>query len=271
MVRVVCFHCCVLGSISGWTEILQHVQCAKKVLKKVKIVKFIWKKICGTQRSGAGFHFQSCLLHPTTWLLNTPIPPCSLPTNLFLLNSTQLRHTQLQLLTFPQRQPKSCSDDISTGNQVKAPVQSTILRRLSSTNSATTPVSIRTLSCKLQKPMLVVERNLLKWYWTKACRIIRNPTDQAEKLGQTKDIWNKTSSVQLLSRVQLFATPRTTARQASLSIPNFRSIFKLMSIESVMPSNHLILCHPLLLLPSVFPSIRVFSNESVLRVRWSKY
>ena len=183
VVRVACFHCCVLGSISGWTEILQHVQCAKKVLKKVKIVKFIWKKICGTQRSGAGFHFQSCLLHPTTWLLNTPIPPCSLPTHLFLLNSTQLRHTQLQLLTFPQRQPKSCSDDISTGNQVKAPVQSTILRRLSSTNSATTPVSIRTLSCKLQKPMLVVERNLLKWYWTKACRIIRNPTDQAEKLG----------------------------------------------------------------------------------------
>ena len=69
----------------------------------------------------------------------------------------------------------------------------------------------------------------------------------------------------------VFATPWTAAHQASLSITNSRSLFKLMSIESVMPSNHLILCHPLLLLPSVFPSIRVFSNESVLRVRWPKY
>ena len=68
-------------------------------------------------------------------------------------------------------------------------------------------------------------------------------------------------SVQLLSRVQLFATPWTAARQASLSITKSRSLFKLMSIESVMPSNHLILCCPLLLLPSIFPSIRVFSNE----------
>ena len=72
------------------------------------------------------------------------------------------------------------------------------------------------------------------------------------------------SSVQLLSRVRLFATPWTAARQASLSITNSRSSLKLMSIESVMPSSHLILCHPLLLPPSVFPSIRVFSNESVL-------
>ena len=79
------------------------------------------------------------------------------------------------------------------------------------------------------------------------------------------------SSVQLLSRVWLFATPWTVANQASLSINNFRSLLKLMSIESVMPSNHLILCHPLLLLPSIFPSIRVFSNESVLRIRWPKY
>ena len=78
------------------------------------------------------------------------------------------------------------------------------------------------------------------------------------------------SSVQLLSRVWLFATPWTTARQASLSITNSRSLPKLMSIESVMPSNHLILCHPLLLLPSIFPSIRVFSNESALHIRWSK-
>ena len=79
------------------------------------------------------------------------------------------------------------------------------------------------------------------------------------------------SSVQLLSCVQLFATPWTAARQASLSITNSRSLLKLMSIESVLPSNHLILCRPLLLLPSIFPSIRVFSNESVLRIRWPKY
>ena len=79
------------------------------------------------------------------------------------------------------------------------------------------------------------------------------------------------SSVQLLSRVQLFATPWTAARQASLSITNSWSLLKHISIESVMPSNHLILCHPLLLLPSTFPSIRVFSNESVLHIRWPKY
>ena len=79
------------------------------------------------------------------------------------------------------------------------------------------------------------------------------------------------SSVQSLSHVRLFATPWTAACQASLSIANSRSLLKLMSIESVMPSNHLILCHPLLLLPSIFPSIRVFSNESVLRIRYPKY
>ena len=79
------------------------------------------------------------------------------------------------------------------------------------------------------------------------------------------------SSVQLLSHVQLFATPWTTACQASLSITNSRSLLKLRSITSVMPSNHLILCRPLLLLPSVFTSIRVFSNELALRLRWPKY
>ena len=73
------------------------------------------------------------------------------------------------------------------------------------------------------------------------------------------------------SRVRLFATPRTTAHQASLFITNSWSLPKLMSIESVMPSNHLILCRPLLLLPSIFPSIRVFSNESALSIRWPKY
>ena len=80
------------------------------------------------------------------------------------------------------------------------------------------------------------------------------------------------SSVQLLSHVRrLFATPWTAARQASLSITNSWSLLKLMSIESVMPSNHLTLCHPLLPQPSIFPSIRVFSNESVLCIRWPKY
>ena len=76
------------------------------------------------------------------------------------------------------------------------------------------------------------------------------------------------SSVQSLSHVQLFATPWIAARQASLSITNSQSLLKLMSIQLVMPSNHLILCHPLLLLPSIFPSIRVFFNESNLHMRW---
>ena len=79
------------------------------------------------------------------------------------------------------------------------------------------------------------------------------------------------SSVQLHSCVWLFATPWTAAHQASLSITNSWSLLKLLSIESVMPSNHLILWHPLLLLPSMFPSIRVFSNESVLLIRWPNY
>ena len=79
------------------------------------------------------------------------------------------------------------------------------------------------------------------------------------------------SSVQSLSHVQLFATLWTKTHQASLSITNSQSLLKLMSIESVMPSNHLILCHSLLLSPSIFSSIRVFSNESVLRIRWPKY
>ena len=78
-------------------------------------------------------------------------------------------------------------------------------------------------------------------------------------------------SVQSLSHVLLFATPWTAVHQASLSITNSWSLLKLMSIESVMPSNHLIFCHPPFYLPSIFPSIRVFSNESVLRTRWPKY
>ena len=93
-------------------------------------------------------------------------------------------------------------------------------------------------------------------------------TEQEQKNSQ--NVWKQFSSVQLLCHLQLFATPWTAARQASLSITNFRSLLTLMSIELVMPSNHPILCH-LLLLPSLFPSIRVFSNESVLHIRWPKY
>ena len=79
------------------------------------------------------------------------------------------------------------------------------------------------------------------------------------------------SSFQSLSRIQLFMTPWTAACQDSLSITNSWSLFKLISMESMMPSNHFILCPPLLLLPSIFPSIRIFSNESALRIRWLKY
>ena len=79
------------------------------------------------------------------------------------------------------------------------------------------------------------------------------------------------SSIQSLSHVQLFVTPWTAVRQASLSITNSQSLLKLMSITSVMSSNHLILFHPLLLLPSIFPSIRVFSRKSVIHIRWPKY
>ena len=90
------------------------------------------------------------------------------------------------------------------------------------------------------------------------------------------DVWQKPiqfckAVVQLLSCVQLFATPWTAARQASLSITNSQSLPNRMSIESVMPSKHLILSRPLLLLPSIFPSIRVFSNQSALHIRWPKY
>ena len=89
--------------------------------------------------------------------------------------------------------------------------------------------------------------------------------------NKQKNTQRHISSVQLLSHVQLFATPWTVARQVSLSITNSRNLLKLMSIELVMPSSYLILCRPLLLPPSVFPSIRVFSNELALHIRWSKY
>ena len=91
------------------------------------------------------------------------------------------------------------------------------------------------------------------------------------KLARLRDITCLFSSVQSLSRVRLFVTPWIAARQASLSITNSRSLLKLMPIESVMPSSHLILCRPLLLLPLIPPSIRVFSSESTLCMRWPKY
>ena len=94
---------------------------------------------------------------------------------------------------------------------------------------------------------------------------------QAWNKKHHQDMSHQFSSVQSLSCVQLFATPCTTAHQASLSITNSWSLLKLMSIESVMPTNHLIFCRPLLLLPSIFPSIRIFSNESALHIRWPKY
>ena len=95
---------------------------------------------------------------------------------------------------------------------------------------------------------------------------------RSELLGWQHDqLYLQFSSVQFLSCVRLFATPYTAAHQASLSVSNSQNLLKLMSIESVMPSNHLILCCPLLLLPSIFPSIRVFSNESALCMRWPKY
>ena len=96
-----------------------------------------------------------------------------------------------------------------------------------------------------------------------------------EDLSKVKEFWDiksvQFSSVQLLSHVQFFVTPQTVAHQAFLSINNPRSLLKLMSIVSMMPSNHLILCRALLLLPSIFSSIRVFSNESVLHIRWPNY
>ena len=97
---------------------------------------------------------------------------------------------------------------------------------------------------------------------------------QKEAGGQHYNIatlWKQFSSVPSLSHVWLFITPWTAAHQASLSITKSWSLLKVVSIESVMPSNHLILCRPLLLLPSIFPSIRVFSNQSVLHIRWPKY
>ena len=108
------------------------------------------------------------------------------------------------------------------------------------------------------KFQLNIHVRLICWRW-----------EGNEKEAKKRDqFYSLQFSVQSLSRVQLFATPWIAARQASLSITNSQSSSKLMCIESVMPSSHLILCRPLLLLPSIFPGIRVFSSESVLCIRW---
>ena len=115
--------------------------------------------------------------------------------------------------------------------------------------------------------------------WTKDTKKPKNPTTKKPGCQEQKQSTahascmqhHQFSSVHLFSQVWLFATPWTAARQASLSITNSRSLLKLMSISLVMPSNHLILCRPLLLLPSIFPGIRVFSSESALHIRWPKY
>ena len=107
--------------------------------------------------------------------------------------------------------------------------------------------------------------NPRRWQWKPRILITGPPRELLDV-----DIFGL-SSIQSLSRVRHFGTPWTAALQASLSITNSRSLFKLMSIESIMLSNHLVLCHPLLLPPSIFPNIRVFSSESVVCIRWPKY
>ena len=109
------------------------------------------------------------------------------------------------------------------------------------------------------------------WEMVKEREARRAAVHEFAKLYMTERLTLQFSSVQSLNHVCLFATPWTAARQASLSITNPQSLLKLMSIESVMPSNHLILCRPLLLLPPIFLSIRVFSNESALRIKWPEY
>ena len=122
-------------------------------------------------------------------------------------------------------------------------------------------------TCALQQGVALTHCNQRKLTCSKDPAQPDNKINKSFFLKKENSYKQRFSSVQLLSCVQLFVTPWTAARQASLS----QSLLKLMSIESVMPSNHLILCHPLLLLPSIFPSIRVFSNESSLHIKWPKY
>ena len=124
-------------------------------------------------------------------------------------------------------------------------------------------------------PMNIQDRCLIGWTGRISLqskglsRVFSNTTVELIKVLNQKTYM--VSSVQSFSQVGLFVTLWTATHQASLSIPNTRNLLKFMSIELLMPSNHLTLCHPLLLLPSVFPSISVFSNESVLHIRWPKY
>ena len=124
----------------------------------------------------------------------------------------------------------------------------------------------------------ILQARILEWVAIPFSRGSSQPSDQTQVssvVGGFLTIWatrEASSSVQFSNcHVWLFVTPWTAARQASMSIVKSWSLLKLMSVELVMPSNHLILCRPLLLLPSIFPSIRVFFNESVLRIRWPKY
>ena len=110
-----------------------------------------------------------------------------------------------------------------------------------------------------------------KWYWRGLLRISWTARRSNQSILKETNREYSFNSVHLLSRVRLFATPWISACQASMSITNFWSLPKPMSIESVMPSTHFILCHLLLLLPPVFPSIRVFFKESALCIKWSKY
>ena len=113
---------------------------------------------------------------------------------------------------------------------------------------------------------LVIKRQTIVWF-----HLYKVPTVIRFMKTEIRQAVTHFSSVQSLSRVRLFVTPWIAAHQASLSITSSRSLLKFMSIKKVMPSSHLILCRPLLLLPPTPPSIRVFSNESALRMRWSKY
>ena len=121
------------------------------------------------------------------------------------------------------------------------------------------------------KKEMTTNSNILSWIipWIEQLGGLQSMRSQ--RVGHDWEMEHQFSSVQSLSCVRLFATPRITARQASLSIANSRSSLRLTSIKSVMPSSHLILCRPLLLLPPIPPSIKVFSTESTLRMRWPKY
>ena len=124
---------------------------------------------------------------------------------------------------------------------------------------------------KIYNILLSTKHRTLIMAEKRSCQGEGGPSTQAAQIESYSIAQTFLSSAQLLSHVQLFVTSWTAACQASLSMTNCQSLLKLMSIESVMPSNRLILCHPLLLLPSILPRSRVFSNESVLQIKWPKY